>query len=84
MTDEEERLDEEYGEQMPRPIPKSSTTCAPSFKDHEYFFILTSRQALKASWVLEQRHEPMPHFRQHDRLRAWRDYLEHWDNPAKK
>jgi hypothetical protein len=83
MSDEEDTLYEEYGEQMPRPMPKSWTDLHAKFEDHVYFFILTSRQALKATWVLEQRHEQMPHFRQQDRLRAWRDYLEHWDNPAR-
>lgn len=81
MSDEEDKLYEEYGEQMPLPMPKSWTDLHAKFEDHAYFFILTSRQALKASWVLEQRHEQMPHFRQEDRMRAWRDYLEHWDKP---
>jgi hypothetical protein len=53
------------------------------FQDHLYFFILTARQALKASWVLEERGEPMPAFRQQVQLRAWRDFLEHWDPPAR-
>ena len=66
---------------MPLPMPKSWTDLHAKFEDHAYFFILTSRQALRASWVLEQRHEQMPHFRQEDRMRAWRDYLEHWDKP---
>ena len=83
MSDEEDRLYEEYGGQMPLPMPKSWTDLHAKFEDHVYFFILTSRQPLKASWVLEQRHEQMPHFRQEDRLRAWRDYLEHWDKPAR-
>ena len=81
MSDEEDKLYEEYAEQMPLPMPKSWTDLHAKFEDHAYFFILTSRQALKASWVLEQRHEQMPHFRQEDRMRAWRDYLEHWDKP---
>jgi hypothetical protein len=83
MSDEEDRLYEEYGGQRPLPTPKSWTDLHVKFEDHVYFFILTSRQALKASWVLGQRDEQMPHFRQEDRLRAWRNYLEHWDNPAR-
>jgi hypothetical protein len=84
MSDEEDRLHEEYGEQMPLPMPQSWTDLRAKFEDHVYFFILTSRQALKASWVLEKRGEQMPHFRQQDRLRAWRNYLEHWDNLARR
>ena len=34
--------------------------------------------------MLEKRGEQMPHFRQQDRLRAWRNYLEHWDNLARR
>jgi hypothetical protein len=83
MSDEEDTLYEEYGEQMPRPMPKSWTDLKAKYDDQVYFFILTSRQALKASWVLEKRGEQMPHFRQQDQLRAWRDYLEHWDKPAR-
>jgi hypothetical protein len=82
-SDEEDRLYEKYGEQTPRPMPESWTDLQAKFEDQIYFFILTSRQALKASWVLEGRGEQMPHFRQQDRLRAWRDCLEHWDNPAR-
>jgi hypothetical protein len=73
MSDAEERLYEEYGGQILRA----------KFEDHVYFFILTSRQALKASWVLEQRDEQMLQFRQQERLRAWRDFLEHWDKPPR-
>jgi hypothetical protein len=62
MSDEEDRLYEEYGEQMPRPMPESWTDLQAKF---------------------EERGEQMPHFRQQDRLRAWRDYLEHWDEPAR-
>lgn len=83
FSDEEERLHEEYGEQTPGSMPKSWTDLRAKLEDHVYFFVLTSRQALRASWVLEQRGEQMPQFRQQDRLRAWRDYLEHWDNPAR-
>ena len=49
MSDEEDRLHEEYGEQMPLPMPQSWTDLRAKFEDHVYFFILTSRQALKAS-----------------------------------
>lgn len=79
---EMDRLHEEHGE-MPRPMPKSWADLEARFRDHLYFFILTARQALKAVWVLQQRGETMPAIRQEHHLRAWRDYLEHWDRPAR-
>jgi hypothetical protein len=46
LSDEDERLSEEYGGQMPQPMPKSWTDLQAKFEDQVYFFILTSRQAL--------------------------------------
>jgi hypothetical protein len=79
---EMDRLHRRHGE-LPRPMPKSWADLEARFQDHLYFFILTARQALKAVWVLEQRGEVMPAIRQEHHLRAWRDYLEHWDSPAR-
>lgn len=80
---ESDRLYEKHGNELPRPMPKSWNDLQARFEDHLYFFILTARQALKAVWVLEQRGEAMPAVRQEAHLRAWRDYLEHWDRPAR-
>jgi hypothetical protein len=78
-----DRLVKLNGGQPPRPLPESWTDLEARFQDHLYFFVLTARQGLKAAWVLEERGELMPSFRQQDQLRAWRDFLEHWDRPAR-
>jgi hypothetical protein len=78
---EMDRLHKMHGE-LPRPMPKSWVDLEASFQDHLYFFILATRQALKAVWVLEQRGEAMPAIRQERHLRAWRDQAEHWEPPA--
>lgn len=78
-----DRLCKEHGGQPPQPMPKSWTDLHARFQDHLYFFILTARQAVKAAWVLGQRGEVMTPIRQEDELRAWRDYLEHWDAPVR-
>jgi hypothetical protein len=60
-------------------MPESHSDLHAVYDDHLYFFVIATRQALKAVWVLEQRGEDMPEFRQGDKLRAWRDFEEHWD-----
>jgi hypothetical protein len=80
---ETDRLYERYDGELPRPMPKTLADLDARFHDHLYFFILTARQAVKAVWVLQQRGEAMPKVRQEAKLRAWRDYLEHWDAPAR-
>ncbi|GGF56961.1 hypothetical protein GCM10011519_33630 [Marmoricola endophyticus] len=68
---------------VPRFLPESVTDLQEQFDDDLAFFVLAARQALKAAWVLEQRGEAMPPFRQQQELRAWREYVEHWDAPAR-
>lgn len=77
------RLIAENDGQMPQPAPLSWSKLEARFQDHLYFFVLTARQAVKAAWVLEERGETMPSFPDQEALRAWRDYLEHWDAPAR-
>ena len=73
---------EKWGNTRPQPTKKEEALRA-SLDDHLYFFVLTSRQAIKAAWVLQVRGEQILPIRQESHLRAWRDYLEHWDRPAR-
>jgi hypothetical protein len=64
-------------------MPKSWTDLNTEYHDHLYFFIVAARQAAKAAWVLKERGEDIPDVGQFEMVKAWRDYVEHWDAPAR-
>src|SRR3954453_14007395 len=79
MQKAERRIFAAHDGDGPVAMPKSYSRLHAVYDDHLYFFVIATRQALKAAWVLEQRGEAMPEFRQGDKLRAWRDFEEHWE-----
>lgn len=65
----------------PAPAPKPWTRSRQRLDDEVYFAIVAVRQAIAARRVLVHLGHDVPEIRNEAALVAWRDVLEHWDDP---
>jgi hypothetical protein len=61
--------------------PESLQRLSDQFADEVYFMILAAKQAVSARDVVVSEGLDLPPIRQEQGIVAWRDVLEHWDDP---